>query len=139
MVVTWGVCGPLKIREIRLLTSFIEHLDTTKIIQIEIWAIFLHEKQLSFMVWDIYIIKAHVRLSVCLSVRLSVRANANISLIFQPISKLNTFMCFQDHMESIKIISAVLGQYTKLRLARKYFQNSKKLCCQSGISTFYNL
>ena len=53
MVVVRIVCGPPKIREIGFLTSYIEHLDTTKIIQNEICPIFCHEKQLSFMVWNV--------------------------------------------------------------------------------------
>ena len=70
MVVVWSVCGPPKIREIGFLTSHIEHLDTTKIIQIQIWHILWHEKQLSLMVWDIsfifekvYLLKLALNLS----------------------------------------------------------------------------
>ena len=65
MVAIWGVCGPLKIREIGLFTSFIEHLDTTQLVQIEIWAIFLHEKQLSCFIhfWKSFCLKLALNLS----------------------------------------------------------------------------
>ena len=50
MVVIWGVCGPPKIREIWLLTSFVEHLDVSKSTKLKSGQYFCMEN--NFLLWS---------------------------------------------------------------------------------------